>query len=89
MVYVAVPAVAPVVEMVWLIVFPVPVVAPVTPFCETVHEKVAPVGELLRLMFACVPLQIVCVEGCAVADGRGFIVTVAEEGVPWHPFAVG
>lgn len=59
MVYVAVPVVVPVVVNVCVIVDPDPVVAPVTPVCETVHEYVVVPELLLSEKDVALPEQIV------------------------------
>jgi hypothetical protein len=64
-------------------------VAPETPDCTTVQEKVVPVTLLVRAMEEAVPEHIVCEPGVAVATGIGFTVIKTVIGVPAQPLAVG
>jgi len=64
-------------------------VAPETPDCTTVQEKVVPVTLLVRAMEDAVPEQIVCDPGVAVATGVGFTVTITVTGAPEQPVVVG
>jgi hypothetical protein len=84
-----VPAVVPVAVRVWAIVDPELAVAPETPDCTIVHEKVLPLTLLLRAMDGAVPEQIVWDTAVAVNTGIGFTVTTTVTGVPEHPLAVG
>jgi hypothetical protein len=68
-VYVTVPGVPPVVVNVWLIVAPDPFAKPLTPVPEAVQEKVAPVGEDVRLIGADRPEQMACIAGLALTVG--------------------
>lgn len=68
---------------------PLPAAAPVTPLCATVHAKVDPAGTEVSAMPVCVPEQIVCVAGVAVATGVGSTVIVTVIGVPGHEPRVG
>lgn len=53
---------------------PLVAVAPVTPLCTTVQEKVAPETFELKAMLDVAPLHIVCDEGVAMAVGIGLTV---------------
>ena len=75
-VYVAVPATAPVVDNVCAIVDPLVLLAPETPLCATVQLYVVPLTVLVNTTDGAVPEQIVCVEGFAVATGVGFTIIV-------------
>ena len=78
-VYVTVPAVLPVVLLNnWLIVLPLPALAPVTLVADTVQLNVVPVTAFgfVRAMLVVSPLQIVCVAGVANAFGIGLTSTV-------------
>ncbi len=68
---------------------PLDALAPVTPDCVTVHEKVAPDTFELKAIDGAVPLQMDAEEGVAVAFGIGLTVMVILTGVPAQPFAVG
>lgn len=89
MLYVAVPAVAPDAVSVCAMLFPFPAAAPVTPACVTVHANDDPAGTEVSAMPVCVPEQIVCVAGVAVATGVGSTVTVTVIGVPGQAPSVG
>jgi hypothetical protein len=64
-------------------------VAPETPDCTTVQEKVVPATVLLSAMAEAAPEHIACEAGVAVAAGMGFTVITTTLGVPAQPFAVG
>jgi hypothetical protein len=64
-------------------------VAPETPDCTTVQEKVVPATVLLSAMAEAAPEQIACEAGVAVAAGMGFTVITTTLGVPAQPLAVG
>ena len=64
-------------------------VAPETPDCTTVQEKVVPVTLLVSAIDGAVPEQIVCDAGVAVATGIGFTVITTVTGVPVQLLAVG
>jgi hypothetical protein len=64
-------------------------VAPETPDCTTVQEKVVPATGLLSATELAAPEQIAWEAGVAVAIGVGFIVITTTTGVPINPFAVG
>jgi hypothetical protein len=81
-VYVAVPAEVPVAVKFCAMVAPLLGVAPVTPNWLAVHVKVVPDTLLVSAMDVASPEQMVCVDGTAVATGRGFTVTVAVIGEP-------
>lgn len=85
----AVPAVVPVAVSVWAMLTPEDALAPDTPACTTVQEKVVPVTLLLRAMDGAVPEQTVCKAGVVVATGVGFIVITTVLTAPEHPLAVG
>ena len=57
---------------------PLPAVAPVTPLCTTVHEKVAPDTLEVKAMPDADPLQISCEAGVAMAVGMGLTVMVND-----------
>lgn len=85
----AVPADAPVVVKVCVMLDPDPFEAPLTPLCATVQVKVAPVMSLVRAIEVALPEQNACEEGVAVAEGIGLTVTVTTIGVPAQEPAVG
>jgi hypothetical protein len=88
-VYVAVPAVMPVVLRLWAMAEPEDAVAPETPDCTTVHEKVVPATLLVRDIVVAVPEHRVCNAGVAVMTGMGLTVITTTLGVPAQPLAVG
>jgi len=88
-VYVAVPAAAPVAVNVCVIFAPELFDAPLTPDCVTVHAKVAPPVLLVSAIDVALLEHKFCELGVAVTDGAGFTVTVAVMAVPAHPPAVG
>ena len=70
--------------------FPLPAVAPVTPFCAMVQLKVVPDILLVKGREKLEPEQIVCAFGVAgLITGRGFTVIVTVIGVPEQLFADG
>jgi len=86
---VAVPAVVPVAVRIWAMAAPEVAVAPETPDCTTVQEKVVPVTLLVRAMEEAVPEQIDCDAGVAVTTGIGFTEINTTFVAPAHPSAVG
>ena len=79
----------PVAVRVWAILAPDVAVAPETPDCTTVQEKVVPATGLLSAIVEAAPEQIVWEAGVAVAAGVGFTVITTTLGVPAQPLAVG
>ena len=63
---------------------PLPPVAPVVPDCATVHAKLAPTGEELKVILVEVPEQIACEMGLAIATGKGLTVIKTSIGEPTH-----
>jgi hypothetical protein len=55
---------------------PLPALAPLALFCDTVQLKVAPIGLEINEIPVVTPLQIVCDVGVAVTTGIGFTVIV-------------
>ena len=88
-VYVVVPVVVPVVDNIWLIVFPLPADAPDTPDWVTVHEKVAPTTLLVIPIDDDAPEHMVCDPGVAATIGIGLTVTTTFMVVPVQPLAIG
>jgi hypothetical protein len=74
---------------VWAIVAPDVAVAPETPDCTTVQEKVVPDTGLVSAMEDAVPEQIVWETGVEVAAGVGLTVTTTTFVAPAQPVAVG
>ena len=66
---------------------PEPDVAPLTPFCVTVHEYVAPLTSDVKVIVGAVLLHIVCDVGVAVTFGIGFTVMVIIFDVAGEPVA--
>jgi hypothetical protein len=64
-------------------------VAPETPDCTTVQEKVVPATGLLSATELAAPEQIAWEAGVAVATGIGFTVIITTFGVPAQALAVG
>ena len=81
-VYVVVPETSPVTDNVWLIVAPVPALAPDVPDSTTVQANVAPAGVELNEIPVDVPEQIASVAGVAIAVGNGFTVITTSIGSP-------
>lgn len=88
MVYTAVPGVELELVRVWTIIESVPKLPPVTPFWNTVQEKLVPGTVLVKAIEVLSPEQNVADVGVAVATGVGFTVTVTVIGLPVQPFAV-
>jgi hypothetical protein len=61
---------------------PLPPDAPVVPDCATVHAKLAPTGDELKVMLVEVPEQIACEIGLAIATGSGLTVITTSIGEP-------
>jgi hypothetical protein len=75
-VYTAVPNDVPVAVNVCAIEDPLPLLAPVTPDCTTVHAYVVPATLLVNAIELAEPVQIVCEDGVAVTTGVGLTVIV-------------
>lgn len=88
MVYTAVPGLELELVRVCTIIESVPKVPPVTPFWNTVQEKLVPGTVLVKAIEVLSPEQKVSDVGVAVATGVGFTVTVTIIGFPVQPFAV-
>ena len=68
---------------------PLPEDAPLTPLSMTDQVNVVPATSELRAMEVLSPLQIVWLEGVAMALGIGFTVTITVMGDPMQPFSEG
>ena len=68
---------------------PDPLLAPLTPVCEVVQEKVVPATLLVRAIVLVLPEQRLCDAGVAVAEGIGLTTTVAVMADPVQPPTLG
>jgi hypothetical protein len=63
---------------------PLPPDAPVVPNSATVHAKLAPKGDELKVILVEVPEQIASEMGLAIATGNGLTVITTSIGKPTH-----
>ncbi len=63
---------------------PLPADAPIVPDSATVHAKLAPTGDELKVMLVEVPEQIASEVGLAIATGNGLTVITTSIGRPTH-----
>jgi hypothetical protein len=82
MVYIAVPALEPVVVNVCVMLLPEFAEAPLTPDWFTVHEKVVPLTLLVKLTEVALPEHKVCEAGVTVTTGVGLTVTLTVCAAP-------
>ena len=63
---------------------PLPPDAPIVPDSATVHAKLAPTGDELKVILVEVPEQIASEIGFAIATGKGLTVITTSIGEPTH-----